>query len=163
MRLQYQHDQSAKPAVFCSVEQQDTTETIALSNIMVWALTDNSAVAGIMANTMGYRVIKMPATANLMNVAGIASSLPYKNGTTANLAVAARVAPFEIQVYGWCQLTVDTANNSTGPFAIATAGTANTVQDCVIADVSAASIGFCFTTQTAAAGAQTLDCFLRLM
>ncbi len=86
-----------------------------------------------------------------MRVAGVVVTLPQQNGTATNLAAARRVAPFEIQVYGFNDTALSTtgaADDITlagGMVMSATAGRATGVTSAgVTAAQAAAIIGFSY-------------------
>lgn len=101
MQFQYSHDRDSKEKIFFSVTNGQTT-AIAKGSFCVWDFTDNSAVAGILTNTRGIRVIIGPvaecgdATSGVVRKAGFAHT--EMEGTTANTR---ETRSYLIQVYGY--------------------------------------------------------------
>lgn len=100
MQFQYVHDKDSKEAGFISVECGQTAD-ITKGSLCAWDLTDNAAVAGILANTFGLRVIVYPtagagdATDGVVRPAGFANTAII--GTAANTR---GTVPYLLQVWG---------------------------------------------------------------
>lgn len=113
MQFLYSHRRDEKEAIFFSVENGQTT-TIAKGSLCAWDLTDNSAVAGILANTRGVRVIVYP-TAEAGDVAdGLSRKAGFAHTDMEGTAANTRgTQSYLIQVYGFRDdVLADTDANS---------------------------------------------------
>lgn len=125
------HDRTlaTKEIAWIAVEVGQTT-AIAKNSLCAWDFaTDNSAVAGILQDTKGLRVIIAPAGLALFTCAGFAHTA--MDGTAAN----SRGKIYLLQTYGWRpEVLVDTAaaDNDTivGGLLIPSTDTAGKVQGC---------------------------------
>jgi len=97
MQWQFPGKNVREVAMF-QAEQTDSTSVILRGHWLLWDPTDNTAVAGILDETRGYRVI-LAAEALSNRVAGCVEVAPAVTGT--NLAASQRMPPFTIQVYGY--------------------------------------------------------------
>jgi hypothetical protein len=137
-------------------EQTDSTSVILRGHWLLWDETDNRAVAGILDETRGYRVILLGESKSA-RVAGVVEVAPAVTGT--NLAASQRMPPFTMQAWGYHDAAyVLTSQTSTlGVTTLKMSATAGCAQDQVTADFTNLGVTGIGTVMETISGATTIQ------
>lgn len=166
MQWQFAHDHRSKDGAWTQVEQQDTTQAMAVGDWVLWSLTDNSAVSGIDTNTFGVRVTAVGEDLSI-RTAGVVFTLPESVSTSTNLAVAGRVKVFTIQTWGFIAASkINVTANIAAPYPLCMSGTIAEARQIVAGDMaganaSAALCGLGLTAGVGATGIEQLNTFVK--
>jgi len=154
MRFQGPHDAGTSEKVFINVEQDDTTNTFVLGDLVMWKITDDSGAFTppnnlYMGTTWGHRIEQHAGAGDAAAVrsAGFVSTLPADMGTATNLhATRVGTAPMELQVYGVNDQALGNGAVSAGAV-IESSGVAGAIRD-KAGEIEGCQVGFCMDALT---------------